>query len=276
MGSHHITHGTAYWIYNDNSKLPNLVMIHGYRGTHHGLELIAKQLDEYRIIVPDLPGFGESKPLKNEHSLNNYAEWLNRFINGLKLDRPPILLGHSFGSIIASKFASEHPDSIEKLILVNPIGSPALEGPRAILTRMALAYYWLGRKLPQPLATQLLSAKPVVLLMSSVMAKTHNIKSRKYIHSQHLEHFSEFANRQVAAEAFKASVQNNVRDVANSINVPTLIIAGDLDDITPLKKQYELNDLFPKSQIEVINGVGHLTHYEKPIEVADAIKKFLR
>ena len=119
MTSRCMLHNTAYWVYNDDPKLPNLVMIHGYRGTHHGLELVAKQLTNYRVIVPDLPGFGESKPLNKEHSLNNYVEWLNEFITDSNLPKPPILLGHSFGSIIAGNYASKYSDSITKLILVD-------------------------------------------------------------------------------------------------------------------------------------------------------------
>ena len=100
MSLRHKLHNTVYYTYNDDSKLPVIIMIHGFRGTHHGLELIAKHLENFQVIVPDLPGFGESKPLSGEHSIDNYVKWLYEFIDNLKLSEPPILLGHSFGSII--------------------------------------------------------------------------------------------------------------------------------------------------------------------------------
>ena len=276
MSIRHELDGTVYYVYNDKPKLPVIVMIHGFRGTHHGLELIAKRLDGYRVIVPDLPGFGETKPLENEHSLKNYVIWLGEFIDNLNLSTPPILLGHSFGSIITSHYTMEYPQSIAKLILVNPIGSPALKGPKAIMSRLALAYYWLGSKLPEKLATKLLSARPIVMLMSNSMAKTRDKDTRNFIHNQHLTHFSSFTNRKVVAEAFKASVKNTVRDVAHKISVPTLLIAGEIDEITPLNKQHELSRIFPNSKLEVIKAVGHLTHYETPDVVADAIENFTR
>jgi pimeloyl-ACP methyl ester carboxylesterase len=274
MNSHHKLNDTDYWVYNDNPKLPTIIMVHGLRGTHHGLDLVAKLLDRYRVIVPDLPGFGISKPLNGEHSIKNYVAWLGKFIDDLELDKPPILLGHSFGSVITSNYAMSSPDSISKLILVNPIGSPALKGPRAIMTQLALAYYWLGRKLPEPIAIGILSAKPIIMVTSLALTKTSDKVTRKYIHNQHLTHFSSFANRQVVSEAFKASVQENVRNVAQDISVPTLLIAGELDDITPLSKQHELAELFPNASLKVIKAVGHLTQYETPSEIADAIKKF--
>lgn len=276
MISHHKLNNTDYWVYNDNPKLPTIVMIHGLRGTHHGLDLVAKLLDGYRIIVPDLPGFGVSKPLSREHSVENYVTWLGEFIDDLKLAKPPILVGHSFGSIIAGNYARNNPELISKLILVNPIGAPALKGPRAIMTQLTQVYYWLGRKLPEPIAMNLLSAKPIVMVASLAMTKTRDKDTRKYIHNQHLTHFSSFANRQVVSEAFSASVKNSVRDVARDITVPTLLVAGEVDDITPLKKQRELVKLFPNAALKVIKGVGHLTQYEKPVEVADLVKKFTR
>jgi len=265
----------AYWTYHDTT-LPTIVMIHGFRGTHHGLDLIAKALPGHHLIVPDLPGFGESEPLTNEHSLDNYTQWLRAFIDELKLPEPPVLLGHSFGSIVTAAYASEYPGTISKLILVNPIGAPALEGPKAALTKLAIFYYLLGRKLPPKIAHSWLSTKPIVMVMSSTMAKTKNKSLRAFIHNQHLQHFSTYANPTVLSEAFKTSISHTVREHAPTIAVPTLLIAGDVDDITPLTKQRELATLFPQATLKVIKGVGHLTHYETPDQVARLIDNFIR
>ena len=251
-------------------------MIHGLRGTHHGLDLIAKQLDGFRVIVPDLPGFGISKPLNVKHSVENYVEWLHEFIADLKLPEPPVLLGHSFGSIIASHYAKNYASSISKLILENPIGYPTMKGPKAVLTYLASVFYMIGRILPEPLGSKLLASRVSVMTMSVTMAKTRDKTTRKFIHSQHLQHFSEYANKQVVREAFYASTHNNVREVAAYITTPTLLIAGEKDDVTPLKRQQELVKLFPNAKLVIINKVGHLTHYETPDQVADTIKAFLR
>lgn len=274
MTKKYILDDTQYWVYNDKPNLPTIVMVHGFRGTHHGLELIAQNLSEYRVIIPDLPGFGEGKPFHNEHSLQNYVKWLHQFMTDLNLSTPPIMMGHSFGSIIASNYAKEHPKAIIKLVLVNPIGAPALEGSRAIFTRFAILYYWLGYKLPESIATKLLSSNTVLNLITMVTTKSKDKDVKKYIKDQHLQHFNTFANRQVVNEAFKASVENNIRTVAPDIKTPTLLIAGELDDITSLPKQYELQKLFPNAKIVVIKGVGHLTHYEAPDQIADAIRDF--
>ena len=57
--------------------------------------------------------------------------------------------------------------------------------------------------------------------------------------------------------------------------MPTLLVAADRDDITALPAQRKLQKLFPNARLAVIEGVGHLIHYEKPREAAVAIEEFL-
>lgn len=249
-----------------------IVMIHGFRGTHHGLELIAKNLNQYEVVIPDLPGFADGDELPG-YDLDQYVLWLKKFI-GRHNDRP-ILLGHSFGSIICAEYAKRYPKTIDKLILVNPIGAPALDGPRAILSKLALAYYQIGEKLPGSLAKNWLASKAVVQIMSSTMAKTKDKDLRKYIHQQHHTHFSKFHSPESLSQGFKTSIQNSVLDSAPYIKVPTLLVVGDKDDITPLEKQNALLQKFSQAKMAIITGVGHLTHYETPDQVADAVKDFI-
>jgi pimeloyl-ACP methyl ester carboxylesterase len=252
----------------------HIIMIHGFRGTHHGLQLIAEQLSEYDLTIPDLPGFADGDTLPS-YDLDAYVQWLHDFIKKQRLKTPPILLGHSFGSIICAAYAAKYPSTIKKLILVNPIGAPALEGPRAILTKLALFYYWTGRKLPTRAAHKWLSAKPVVAIVTISMAKTKDKTLRQFIHDQHFKYFSLFHDKKSLSESFTTSVSHNVRESAGDIMVPTLLIAGSDDDITPLYKQHELVELFPDARLHTIQKVGHLTHYETPDQVADAIKNFI-
>lgn len=256
-------------------KKPTIVLIHGFRGTHHGLALIAKELEtNYTCVVPDLPGFGEG-PISDSYTLEAYVEWLRGFMMAQK-DKKPILLGHSFGSIVSAAYAARYPESIDRLILVNPIGAPALEGPRGVLSKVAVVYYWLGKKLPARLGKTWLSSKPSVMVMSNVMAKTKDKQLRRFIHDQHLQHFSSFHSADSVYEGFLTSISNSVRDTAADIPTKTLLIAGDKDDITPIEKQHELLERFQNAELVVIENVGHLTHYETPERVAEAVQAFIK
>ena len=77
-------------------------------------------------------------------------------------------------------------------------------------------------------------------------------------------------------EAFIASVSHDVRAFAPRITQPTLLIAADRDDITPIEAERHLQTLFPDAELVEITGVGHLIHYEKPREAAAAIMRFLQ
>ena len=252
-----------------------IILIHGFRGTHHGLALIEKHLKGFTTITPDLPGFAEGERLAH-YDLDSYVEWLHVFVKKQNFKKPPILLGHSFGSIVCAAYAAKYKNTIEKLILVNPIGAPALEGPRGILTKLAVFYYWLGTKLPGTLSHKWLASRAVVDIMSLTMTKTKDKAMRTYIKDQHRQYFSRFHTSQSVSESFTTSVSNSVRDYAKKITTPTLLIAGAKDDITPLTKQKELVQLFPNAKLETIEDVGHLTHYETPDQVAFFVEAFIK
>ena len=77
-------------------------------------------------------------------------------------------------------------------------------------------------------------------------------------------------------EAFRASVSHDVSEVAADIPVPTLLVAAERDDVTPLDAQRRLVTMFPDASLEVIPEVGHLIHYETPGDAAARILRFLR
>lgn len=272
---------TAWWEYGDPEASVTLVAVHGFRGEHHGLEPVLALLPGLRVIAPDLPGFGDSAPIPGRtHDLALYAEWLTGFVAAVA---PPTgdagaaridLLGHSFGSIVASA-AVAGGLAVRRLVLVNPIGAPALEGPRGILTRLAVLYYRAGAALPRPLGEGLLRNPAIVRASSVAMVKTHDGGLRRFVHDQHRTYFSRFADRDVLAQAFDASVSHDVSEFAGSISVPTLLVAAERDDITPIQAERRLKTLFADARLVEIPHVGHLIHYETPHAAARAISDFL-
>jgi pimeloyl-ACP methyl ester carboxylesterase len=266
---------TAWWEYGEAHD-PVLVLVHGFRGDHHGLEPVVAQLPGFRIISPDLPGFGESATFDGRpHDIEAYADWLAAFIEQLGVGASYTLLGHSFGSIVTAA-AVARGLSPERLVLVNPIGAPALEGPRGVMTRLAVLYYRTAAALPERAGFALLHNGAIVRVMSITMAKTRSKSLRRWIHDQHDRYFSAFGDRNSVLEAFRASVSHDVSQYAAHITVPTLLVAAELDDVTPLAAQRRLVTLFPDATLEVIPEVGHLIHYETPGDAAARILRFLR
>jgi pimeloyl-ACP methyl ester carboxylesterase len=268
---------TRYWFYPaTNDSAETLVFIHGYRGNHHGLEAIAGALPDFNIVIPDLPGFGASAPFAGVHSVDAYVAWLNAFIahiaKELKLNTKPVLVGHSFGSIVSAAYAAQS-TAISHLVLINPVSAPALEGPKAALTKLVRLMFWLSGALPLKSGLAILKSWPMVRGMSIVMTKSWNGTLRKWVHAQHDANFNDFANRRVAIEGYNASISHNVSDYAADFTVPTTLIIGAKDDITSVKQQLAMAHKIPVSwNLVTLRGVGHLTHYEKPLEVASAMR----
>ncbi|MCD1143764.1 alpha/beta hydrolase [Kocuria sp. LUK] len=268
-----------YWCHGpDDDALPPLLLVHGFRGDHHGLELLARRLGpRRRVVVPDLPGFGRSEPLpRRPHDVPAYTAFLHRFLAALPGGRPAAaVLGHSFGSVLAAHLAAEHPADLERLVLVNPICEPALEGPRAVLSRLTAAYYRLGRALPEPLGRALLSGRAVTDAMSALMTVSPDPAVRRWVREQHRTHFSSFADRDVVLEAYTASTTGTVAQVAERLTVPVLLVAGAEDELGSVAAQRRMAARIPRARLTVLADVGHLIHYEAPEVTAALVRDFL-
>lgn len=265
---------THYWEYGDVSSPIQLVMIHGFRGDHHGLEPIVAELGaDVHVIIPDLPGFGISDALPSPADINSYAHWLSGFITTLNAESS-VILGHSFGSIVVgASLATGLPN--KRAILINPIAANALKGPRGVMTRLAVLYYKAAAALPAKSGYALLKNKAIVRVMSETMAKTKDPNLRQWIHEQHDQYFSLFASRDSVLEAFETSVSNDVSQFAPDIHKELMMLVADKDDITALPEQKLLASRIPGTRLEIVEGVGHLVHYEAPDFAARNIRDFL-
>lgn len=266
---------THYWDYGPLDAQTTIIAVHGFRGEHHGLEPVVAQLHGIRVISPDLPSFGESTPMTEaDHSVDGYARWLGRFVDALKLSARPVILGHSFGSIVVAAAIAGGLDT-PALILINPIAAPALKGPKAFISALTGFYYKLGATLPKKIGDALLGSQLITRFVTQQMAVSRDPALRRWINYQHTTYFSRFADRDTLLEAFRASTAHWVSEYAGDIHVPTLLIAAEQDQITTVADEQKLADLLPDSELHVIPGVGHLIHYEKPIEAAALIEQFV-
>ena len=265
---------TAWWEYGPPSEDDLIVAIHGFRGDHHGLELFSAYWPEQRFVIPDLPGFGLSSPLQRKHDIEGFRDWLLDFVERV---RPTggrlVILGHSFGSIVVAAALSAGL-RVDGAILVNPISAPALHGPKAFLSKLALGYYRAGQALPASMGNALLRNRAVVRGMSASMVKSPEPAMRAFVHEQHDLYFSRFSDRERLGEAFETSVSHNVAEYAEQISVPTLLIAAEHDDITPLQAQHSLAARLPSARLAVIPNVGHLVHYETPAVAVEHMRAF--
>ena len=270
-------------VYGEPAAPHRIVFLHGLRGDHHGLEPIVAHLvrrrPDVQVYVPDLPGFGGSAPLRDGvHDIPGYAGWTADLLTALVPEGDAVLAGHSFGSIVAAAtVAASAPEVpvLRGLVLVNPIATAALAGPRRVLSAVTVGVHRLAAALPERVGTGLLRHPVFTRVASVAMVTTDDRDLRRWIHAEHDRYFSGFADRRTLLEAFHASVGTDVSGHAPAIGLPTLLVASENDDVAPLPSQRVLEGLFADARLAVVPRVGHLAHYEAPDAVAEQVERFL-
>lgn len=265
-----------YWFYpattGDTKTAKNLVLVHGYRGDHHGLESFAGGLTDFNIYAPDLPGFGTSAALKVEHSLDSYAGWFKAFLKEIKLENP-LVVGHSFGTLVVSATEAKL-GLFEKIVLVNPVAGGRIVGISKFLLEFVKFYYWVAHIVPEVIGNRMTKTYLLVDSMSAYTTKSKDKALRKWVKEQHRTHFNSFANSQVVWEAYLASTENVVTPYVKEIHKPVLLIAAELDEITPVSAVYEFAATMDNAEVHEIKGCGHLVHYEAAEEAVGVMNKF--
>jgi len=267
-----------YWFYPAQVKNPekaeNVVLAHGYRGTHKGLESFAGGFREFNVYAPDLPGFGTSAPLSGKHTLENYVEWFREFLDAIQVSNP-ILLGHSFGTLIVSAVDAKY-GAAKALVCINPVAGGTTKGLSGFLMQFVKAYYWVAHVIPESLGLGMLKTRLLVDSMSAYTTKSEDKDLRHWIKFQHRDYFNSFANSDVIWQSYVASITQTMQPYVDSIKKPILLVAAELDEITPVNAVEAIAKRMPKAQVYVIKNCGHLVHYEAADETANVISKFIK
>lgn len=238
-------------------KGPLLFLLHGWANTWEAwLPVIPMLSDHYTLIIPDLPGFGESEGPALGWTTAEYATWLAAFIKDISIaqhkeNKPYMLAGHSFGGKIAAVFAASLPDAhLSKLILIDASGIPDIvKGKRKMLQ---LATKLLPRSIKKSLSNTLRSR----------VYKAFNAET-DYVHANS-------AQRATLAKI----LPENISSLLPLISQPTLLIWGTQEKFPPLEHGRQFNHLIPSSLL-VTFDTGHFPHHTHASEVATAIIDFL-
>ncbi len=215
-----------------------------------------RQLDHFggahSPIAFDFPGHGRSGSTEGSRSIAEYRDFTKAFADTLKL-RPFILIGRSMGGAIAMEFSIAHPTQVKALVLVATAAEFELSAERIETWHNVMR----GRA-QQPFTTEAFSPKTDFAIMRE--AWMEQVKTDPRVR------YFDF----LACNAFDITTR------LAQIKVPTLIIAGRDDGITPVSKSEELQRGIPGAQLVVIEDAGHTVTSEKPGEFNAAVDEFLK
>ena len=236
-----------------------LVLVHGFLGSSDMWELQVKFFkDNFRVIVPALPGFGNSGNINSCDSIECMAKAILNLLENKKIKKFN-LLGHSMGGMIVQEIAKIAGDKILKLICYGT-------GPRG--------------KIPGRFETIAQSRKK--LKTKGLKDTVHRIAKTWFIEEEKAKYFylCEEAGKKTSAEAADNGLVamenwNGVKNLKNIKN-ETLIVWGDQDKVYNFNQVEALNDNILNSDLKKIKGCSHNAHLEKPDEFNIIVEEFLK
>jgi 3-oxoadipate enol-lactonase len=241
---------------------PAVLFIHGYPVDHSIWTHQLATLDGWSRIAPDLRGMGQSDAPDLGYSMETYAADLAALLDLLGMEQA-VLVGHSMGGYIAFEFLRRWRNRVRGLVLVDSRAeSDTPEGKRnrdsaATLAREqgaeAIAEAMLGRILGP---TTQADAPATVDRVRALMAA------------------SPVAGL-VGALAAMRERSDSTALLPELDGLPTLVIVGDEDELTPPTQARAMADAIPGASLVVIRTAGHLPTVERPVETTDAIVAFL-
>lgn len=230
---------------------PLLVIVHGWADSAASWKPVAKVLArDYRVMVPNLPGFGGSQNPSTVWGLDDYAACLAAFLR--KLDaKPYALVGHSNGGAIAIRGLATAQLQAEKLVLLGSAGIRATQqGRKLVLKLLAKTGKVITWPLPQTVKKRL-------------RGNFYQQIGSELLVAEHLQ------------DTFKQVVGQDVQADAATLQLQTLLIYGEQDMSTPVVYGEQLHQLIAGSQLEVITEAGHFVHHDAEPTVVTLMREFL-
>jgi pimeloyl-ACP methyl ester carboxylesterase len=251
-----------------------LLLIHGMAGSSETWRAVIPQLSrKYRVVAPDLLGHGKSDKPRGDYSLGAFAVWLRDLLDELGISRATVI-GQSLGGGVAMQFVYQHPDYCQRLVLISSGGLGPDVG-------------WTLRLLSAPGAELILPAiaPPPVLTVGNKLRSWFSAAGLQSPRGAEIwsaySSLSDGKTRQAFLRTLRSVVDPRGQAVSalNRLHLtselPTMVIWGDQDRIIPVGHGYALHEARPGSRLEVLEGVGHFPHVERPSEVVDLLDDFI-
>lgn len=251
-----------------------VLLIHGWSSSWYAVSPLLPVVNRrYRCLAVDLPGFGQSPPLKGRATIDGYVELLARLIRA-ETDRRAILIGHSMGGMISITLTLKYPDLIERMVLL----CPTISGKLSMFINLFMyPFVWmerfgLTRRLVEVLEPQMLSVTDR-LLRPALFADRSGITRQEY------ERIRADARRKgqgrVRAECFDAMRNHDLRGQLGKIQTPALVIWGMEDNTVPLRDASVVAQEWPDADLRVIPNAGHWPQFETPVVTERYVRAFL-
>ena len=243
----------------DGISNKNLILIHGLGASAERWEhVIPNFAKDYRVIVPDLIGFGQSDKPVIDYTTEYLGKFIEKFLNAIDVNNVSII-GSSLGGQIAVDFTATNPSKVDKLVLVSPSGMMKHSTP-------ALDAYIMAAMYPNND-----SAEYAFQIMSG----------QKNIDENTVKGFVERMKSPNAKMAFMSTLlglkdAEIISQKLSAIDSPTLIVWGENDPVIPIKYASSFISGINDCRFVKMLDCGHTPYVEKPNKFYLAVSDFLK
>jgi pimeloyl-ACP methyl ester carboxylesterase len=260
---------TVHYQEAGETSAPPVLLVHGFASSNLVWSKVLLSLAEagFRVIAPDLLGYGYSgKPRQLDYTIASQAKMVIGLLKQLGIPRVG-LIGSSYGGAVAATIALDHPELVEKLVLVGAV------------TNNRPTRYLLMRLFGSPIIGDILS--PLVVgsrrLLRMRMKRVYDRHAwpldEKRVQARHLPLATRGTHRAIIRTVRRWDAERISRD-AHLLVQPTLIVWGDKDREVPLADGERLQQEIPNSRLFVFRECGHLPHEEYPAEFTELVAQF--
>ena len=240
-----------------------LVLVHGFPLDH---SMWQGQIDglasQFRVIAPDLRGFGQSKSKDDVVTMAQFADDIAALLDAMEVSEPITYCGLSMGGYIGWQFIERHRDRVAKLIQCDTKAKADTDEARA--TRLKAADHVLEHG-PETLITTMM---PKLFADANRSSQPDIVEATRQV-------MMNTAPSAIAAAQRGMAQRPDVTNELSKIDVPTLILVGEHDAISPPDEMRDIAAAIPGAQFVQIDGAGHMAPLEDPQAVNNAMLAFL-
>jgi 3-oxoadipate enol-lactonase len=238
---------------------PPLFLLHSLLSDRASFDAVIARLSRaFRVIVPELPGFGRSAAV--DGGLAGVADRIAEAIRDGAGGAPATVLGNGYGGFVALQMAIRHPDIAGKLILAD-CGAAFSETGREAFRNMAAASKARGLAAITDVAMRRLFAPAFQAQHPDLMRDRREAFLR--------------TDPEVFRAACTALAELDLRPRLGRVKVPVLVLVGEHDEATPPPMSHELAAGLPQASLTIIPGCAHVPQLQSPEVFLEAIGGFL-
>lgn len=231
-----------------------VVFLHGWGSSKEAFDgLLSELKKKYRVVAVDFPGFGGSDEPVEAWGVEEYVDFVAKFVEKVKLKNVYAIVGHSFGGRVILKGCGTGKLSAEKLIFLD---SGGVKRKRTAKMRAYGSLAKMGR---------------AVSILPGVKTYAKLMRVKLYSAAGATDYVGA---SEVMRETFKNVVAEDLKPMMAKITQPSLVIWGADDKDTPVSDAYEFKKM-KNSRVHILSEAGHYVFLDRPDKVLELMKEFL-